>query len=112
MNEVAQNLRYVIEQHVVAAKSTSQLANDINNFITTIPELSKASELSVVNSYGYKPDNSGSVDDDQVILLIMILRIKIGNTSYADSNYRLMNRTINNQNGDNNSDESVRIVGW
>ena len=111
LNEVAQNLRYVIEQHVVAAKSTSQLANDINNFITTIPELSKASELSVVNSYGYKPDNSGSVDDDQVIFVNNDSKNqKIGNTSYADSNYRLMNRTINNQNGDNNSDDSPELL--
>ena len=111
LNEVAQNLRYVIEQHVVAAKSTSQLANDINNFITTIPELSKASELSVVNSYGYKPDNSGSVDDDQVIFANNDSKNqKIGNTSYADSNYRLMNRTINNQNGDNNSDDSPELL--
>ena len=111
LNEVAQNLRYVIEQYVVAAKSTSQLANDINNFITTIPELSKASELSVVNSYGYKPDNSGSVDDDQVIFANNDSKNqKIGNTSYADSNYRLMNRTINNQNGDNNSDDSPELL--
>ncbi|MEK1415809.1 BspA family leucine-rich repeat surface protein, partial [Limosilactobacillus fermentum] len=111
LNEVAQNLRYVIEQHIVAAKSTSQLANDINNFITTIPELSKASELSVVNSYGYKPDNSGSVDDDQVIFVNNDSKNqKIGNTSYADSNYRLMNRTINNQNGDNNSDDSPELL--
>ncbi|MEK1455192.1 hypothetical protein HC016_09170 [Limosilactobacillus fermentum] len=111
LNEVAQNLRYVIEQHIVASKSTSQLANDINNFITTIPELSKASELSVVNSYGYKPDNSGSVDDDQVIFVNNDSKNqKIGNTSYADSNYRLMNRTINNQNGDNNSDDSPELL--
>ena len=111
LNEVAQNLRYVIEQHIVAAKSTSQLANDINNFINTITELSKASELSVVNSYGYKPDNSGSVDDDQVIFVNNDSKNqKIGNTSYADSNYRLMNRTINNQNGDNNSDDSPELL--
>ena len=80
LNEVAQNLRYVIEQHIVAAKSTSQLANDINNFITTIPELSASSEL----PYG------------QVIF------VNNDNTSYADSKYRLMSRTINNQTGNDN----------
>ena len=80
LNEVAQNLRYVIEQHIVVAKSTSQLANDINNFITTIPELSASSEL----PYG------------QVIF------VNNDNTSYADSKYRLMSRTINNQTGNDN----------
>ncbi|MGF0083056.1 glycoside hydrolase family 70 protein [Limosilactobacillus reuteri] len=80
LNEVAQNLRYVIEQHIVAAKSTSQLANDINNFITTIPELSASSEL----PYG------------QVIF------VNNDNTSYANSKYRLMSRTINNQTGNDN----------
>ena len=33
-----------------------------------------------------------------------------GNTSYADSNYRLMNRTINNQAGNNNSDNSPELL--
>ena len=80
LNEVAQNLRYVIEQHIVVAKNTSQLANDINNFITTIPELSASSEL----PYG------------QVIF------VNNDNTSYADSKYRLMSRTINNQTGNDN----------
>ena len=84
LNEVAQNLRYVIEQHIVAAKSTKQLANDINNFITTIPELSASSEL----PYG------------QVIF------VNNDNTSYANSKYRLMSRTINNQTGNDNSDDN------
>ncbi|MEK1300903.1 KxYKxGKxW signal peptide domain-containing protein [Limosilactobacillus fermentum] len=88
LNEVAQNLRYVIEQHIVAAKSTSQLANDINNFITTIPELSASSEL---------PDESGY---GQVIF------VNNDNTSYADSKYRLMSRTINNQTGNDNSGDN------
>lgn len=92
LNEVAQNLRYVIEQHIVAAKSTSQLANDINNFITTIPELSASSEL---------PDESGY---GQVIF------VNNDNTSYADSKYRLMNRTINNQTGNDNSDNSPELL--
>ncbi|MEM0513744.1 glycoside hydrolase family 70 protein, partial [Limosilactobacillus fermentum] len=99
LNEVAQNLRYVIEQHIVAAKSTSQLANDINNFITTIPELSASSEL---------PDESGS---GQVIFVNNDSKDqKIGNTSYADSKYRLMNRTINNQAGNDDSDYSPEFV--
>src|SRR5699024_5232281 len=88
LNEVAQNLRYVIEQHIVVAKSTSQLANDINNFITTIPELSASSEL----PYG------------QVIF------VNNDNTSYADSKYRLMSRTINNQTGNDNSDNGYEFL--
>ena len=88
LNEVAQNLRYVIEQHIVAAKSTSQLANDINNFITTIPELSASSEL----PYG------------QVIF------VNNDNTSYANSKYRLMSRTINNQTGNDNSDNGYEFL--
>ncbi|MDR7662412.1 glycoside hydrolase family 70 protein [Limosilactobacillus fermentum] len=88
LNEVAQNLRYVIEQHIVAAKSTSQLANDINSFITTIPEISASSEL---------PDESGY---GQVIF------VNNDNTSYADSKYRLMSRTINNQTGNDNSGDN------
>ncbi|NMV52760.1 hypothetical protein FOL86_06755, partial [Lactobacillus reuteri] len=71
-----------------AAKSTSQLANDINNFITTIPELSASSEL---------PDESGY---GQVIF------VNNDNTSYADSKYRLMSRTINNQTGNDNSGDN------
>ena len=92
LNEVAQNLRYVIEQHIVAAKSTSQLANDINNFITTIPELSASSELPYEGGYG------------QVIF------VNNDNTSYANSKYRLMNRTINNQTGNDNSDNSFEFL--
>ena len=92
LNEVAQNLRYVIEQHIVAAKSTSQLANDINNFITTIPELSASSELPDPSGYG------------QVIF------VNNDNTSYANSKYRLMNRTINNQAGNDDSDYSPEFL--
>nr|ASA47864.1 putative GTFB [Limosilactobacillus fermentum] len=111
LNEVAQNLRYVIEQHIVAAKSTSQLANDINNFINTIPELSASSELSLQSMPNYKPDESGTVDGDQVIFDNNDSNDqRRGNTSYADSKYRLMNRTINNQTGNDNSDNSSELL--
>ena len=93
LDDVAQNLRYVIEQHIAANKSTSQLANDINGFMATVPELSASSEL---------PDESGY---GQVIFVNNDSKNqKIGNTSYADSKYRLMNRTVNNQTGNDDSD--------
>lgn len=41
LDNMSQNLRYVIEQHIVSAKSTGPLANDINGFMATIPALSK-----------------------------------------------------------------------
>ena len=111
LDDMAQNLRYVIEQHIVAAKGTGALANDINGFMATVPELSKDSELSVVNSRGYVPDHSGTVDNDQIIFINNNSKNqKIGNTSYADSNYRLMNRTINNQTGNDNSDDSPELL--
>ena len=111
LDNMSQNLRYVIEQHIVSAKSTGLLANDINGFMATIPALSKQSELSVVNSRGYVPSNNGSIDDDQVIFVNNNSKNqKIGNTSYADSNYRLMNRTINNQAGNNNVDNSPELL--
>lgn len=111
LDDVAQNLRYVIEQHIAENKSTSQLANDINGFMATIPSLSAASELSVVNSIGYIPDHSGTVDKDQVIFVNNNSRNqRNGDTSYADSNYRLMNRTINNQTNSDQSDNSPELL--
>ncbi|MCD5524534.1 glycosyl hydrolase family 70, partial [Lactobacillus delbrueckii subsp. lactis] len=88
LNTAAQNLRYVIEQSIATNKGTGKLANDINGFAATVPELSASSELSVQSMPNYKPDESGTVDNDQVIFV-----------NDADSKYRLMNRTINNQTG-------------
>ena len=86
LNTAAQNLRYVIEQSIATNKGTRKLANDINGFVATVPELSTSSEL---------PDESGY---GQVIF------VNNDNTSYADSKYRLMNRTVNNQTGNDDSD--------
>ena len=108
---MAQNLRYVIEQSIAANKGTSKLANDINSFAATIPELSASSELSLQSMPNYRPDESGTVDSDQVIFVNNNSKDpRKGNTSYADSNYRLMNRTINNQAGNNNSDNSPELL--
>ena len=84
LNTAAQNLRYVIEKSIATNKGTGKLANDINGFAATVPELSASSEL----PYG------------QVIF------VNNDNTSYADSKYRLMSRTINNQTGNDNSDDN------
>ncbi|WP_307722977.1 glycoside hydrolase family 70 protein, partial [Lactobacillus delbrueckii] len=84
LNTAAQNLRYVIEQSIATNKGTGKLANDINGFAATVPELSASSELSVQSIPNYKPNESGTVDNDQVIFV-----------NDADSKYRLMNRTIN-----------------
>ncbi|WP_267202213.1 glycoside hydrolase family 70 protein [Limosilactobacillus kribbianus] len=111
LNDAAQNLRYVIEQHIAANKSTSQLANDVNGFMATVPELSAASELSVVYSKGYKPTVDGTVDDDQLLFVNNNSRNQqSGNTSTADSNYRLVNRTINNQTGSDHTNDSPELL--
>ena len=88
LNTAAQNLRYVIEQSIATNKGTGKLANDINGFAATVPELSASSEL----PYG------------QVIF------VNNDNTSYADSKYRLMSRTINNQTGNDNSDNGYEFL--
>ena len=111
LNTAAQNLRYVIEQSIATNKGTGKLANDINGFAATVPELSASSELSVQSMPNYKPDESGTVDNDQVIFDNNDSNDqRRGNTSYADSKYRLMNRTINNQTGNDNSDNSPELL--
>nr|WP_242068979.1 glycoside hydrolase family 70 protein [Weissella confusa] len=92
LNTAAQNLRYVIEQSIATNKGARKLANDINGFAATVPELSATSEL---------PDESGY---GQVIF------VNNDNTSYADSKYRLMTRTINNQTGNDNSDNGYEFL--
>ena len=111
LNTAAQNLRYVIEQSIATNKGTGKLANDINGFAATVPELSASSELSLQSMPNYKPDESGTVDSDQVIFVNNDSKDqRRGNTSYADSKYRLMNRTINNQTGNDNSDNSPELL--
>lgn len=103
LDNTAQNLRYVIEQHIASAKSTGPLSNDINAFMQTVPSLNAKSELSVVYSHGYKPDHSGSVNNDQLIFVNNNSTDQTkGNTANADSQYRLINRTITNQEGQQN----------
>jgi hypothetical protein len=100
LNDYSQNLRYVIEQSIAANKSTSKLANDVNSFMQTVPSLSAASELPLANSSSFVPDISGTTSDDQLIFVNNNSSDQTkGNTSNADSNYRLMNRTLNNQRG-------------
>ncbi|MCD5452303.1 glycoside hydrolase family 70 protein, partial [Lactobacillus delbrueckii] len=111
LNKAAQNLRYVIEQSIAANKGTGKLANDINGFAATVPELSASSELSVQSIPNYKPNESGTIDNDQLIFVNNDSKDqRRGNTSYADSKYRLMNRTINNQTGNDNSDNSPELL--
>ncbi|MEK1417123.1 KxYKxGKxW signal peptide domain-containing protein [Limosilactobacillus fermentum] len=111
LNKYARNLRFIIEKNIAINKSTGPLANDINKFMTTIPELSAKSELPVEYSHGYVPDHSGSIDDDQLVFVNNNSSNQAnGNTSYADSNYRLMNRTINNQTNNDNSDQSPELL--
>ena len=111
LNTTAQNLRYVIEQSIATNKGTGKLANDINGFVATVPELSASSELSVQSTPNYKPNVSGTVDNDQVIFVNNDSKDqRRGNTSYADSKYRLMNRTVNNQTGNDNSDHSPELL--
>ena len=99
LNKYARNLRFVIEKSIAINKSTSPLANDINKFMTTIPELSAKSEL---------PSNS--VNDQLVFVNNNSSNQAKGNTSYADSNYRLMDRTLNNQTNNDSSDHSPEML--
>ena len=111
LNKYARNLRFIIEKSIAINKSTGPLANDINKFMTTIPELSAKSELPVEYSNGYVPDHSGSIDDNQLVFVNNNSSNQAkGNTSYADSNYRLMNRTINNQTNNDSSDHSPELL--
>nr|WP_269449005.1 glycoside hydrolase family 70 protein [Limosilactobacillus caviae] len=111
LNTNAQNLRYVIEKNIAANKGTAKLASDISNFILSVPELSPASELPLENSKNYHPDESGTIDSDEVIFVNNDSQNpKQGNTSYADSQYRLMNRTINNQANNDNRDNSPELL--
>ena len=111
LDKYARDLRFVIEQSIAAHKSTGQLASDINGFMATIPSLSAKSELPIEYSKGYVPDISGSIDDNQLIFVNNnSTNQSQGNTSYADSKYRLMNRTINNQTNTNNSDQSPELL--
>ena len=108
LNNYSQNLRYVIEQSIAANKSTSKLANDVNAFMQTVPSLSAASELSVTNSPSYMPDVIGTTSSDQLIFVNNNSADQTkGNTSYADSKYRLMNRTLNNQQGNHSVSPEV-----
>ncbi|UTD42217.1 glycoside hydrolase family 70 protein [Lactiplantibacillus plantarum] len=99
LNKYARNLRFVIEKSIAINKSTGPLANDINKFITTIPELSAKSELP-----------SESVNDQLVFVNNNSSNQAKGNTSYADSNYRLMDRTLNNQTNNDSSDHSPEML--
>ena len=99
LNKYARNLRFVIEKSIAINKSTSPLANDINKFMTTIPELSAKSELP-----------SYSQNDQLVFVNNNSSNQAKGNTSYADSNYRLMDRTLNNQTNNDSSDHSPEML--
>ena len=99
LNKYARNLRFVIEKSIAINKSTSPLAKDINKFMTTIPELSAKSELP-----------SYSQNDQLVFVNNNSSNQAKGNTSYADSNYRLMDRTINNQTNNDSSDHSPEML--
>src|SRR5699024_11310543 len=97
--------RNVTGVQTCALPISSKLANDINSFAATVPELSASSELSLQSMPNYRPDESGNVDSDQVIFVNNNSKDPHkGNTSYADSNYRLMNRTINNRSEEHTSD--------
>ena len=99
LNKYARNLRFVIEKSIAINKSTSPLANDINKFMTTIPELSAKSELP-----------SYSQNDQLVFVNNNSSNQAKGNTSYADNNYRLMDRTLNNQTNNDSSDHSPEML--
>ncbi|POH19024.1 dextransucrase [Fructilactobacillus sanfranciscensis] len=100
LNKYARNLRFVIEKSIAINKSTSPLANDINKFMTTIPELSAKSELP-----------TGDSNKDQLVFVNNNSSNQAkGNTSYADSNYRLMDRTLNNQTNNDSSDHSPELL--
>ena len=101
LNNYASNLRDSIEKEIYKDNySTAKLSNTMKAFMLTIPDFSLDSELPVETHQGYKPEVSGTIDDDQITFVNNDSHNqKEGNTAYADSNYRLMNHTIINQYG-------------
>ena len=101
LNATARKVRDAIEKQIVEANyNTGKLASTMSDFMKTVPGMNYHSELPVEDVKGYVPSNSGSTDDDQLVFLNNdSTDQKKGNTANADSQWRLLNRTILNQDG-------------
>ncbi|GBG95722.1 dextransucrase [Ligilactobacillus salitolerans] len=101
LNGYARKLRDAVEKEVYKNNySTGNLASTMDAFIATVPDFNGLSELPVEKEPGYKPDHSGTVDNDQIIFVNSGEgNQKQGSTTNADSKFRNMNYTIWNQYG-------------
>ena len=101
LNDYSRKLRDAIEKEIFENNySTSKLASTMDGFVASVPEFNGLSELPVEKQPGYKPDNSGTVDNDQLLFVNSGNGNQIqGNTTNADSQFRNLNHTIWNQYG-------------
>ena len=101
LNDYSRKLRDAIEKEIFENNySTSKLASTMDGFVAFVPEFNGLSELPVEKQPGYKPDNSGTVDNDQLLFVNSGNgNQKQGNTTNADSQFRNLNHTIWNQYG-------------
>ena len=112
LNSYARKVRDSIEKQIVKSNySTAGLANTLTGFMATVPSLNYHSELPVEDVKGYVPANSGTIDDDQILFINNNSKDqKKGNTANADSKWRLLNRTILNQDGKHTANLSPELL--
>ena len=115
LNNYARNMRDAIEKQIYKDNySTKQLANTMNGFIATVPDFTRAALDPVDLLPGYKPGIFGPDKQNQVKFVNNDSNNQtVGNTSYADSLWRLMCRNVFNQNGSqgNHPDNMEMYVG-
>ena len=115
LNNYARNMRDSIEKQIYKDNySTKQLADTIKGFIATVPDFTRAALDPVDLLPGYKPGIFGPDKQNQVKFVNNDSNNQtVGNTSYADSLWRLMCRNVFNQNGSqgNHPDNMEMYVG-
>ena len=115
LNNYARNMRDSIEKQIYKDNySTKQLADTMKGFIATVPDFTRADLDPVDLLPGYKPGIFGPDKQNQVKFVNNDSNNQtVGNTSYADSLWRLMCRNVFNQNGSqgNHPDNMEMYVG-
>ena len=113
LNNYAKNMRDSIEKQITKAKySTTDLSNTMKGFIATVPSFTRASLLPIEDQPGFKVTNMGTDAKDQIKFVNNDSKNqKEGNTSYADSAWRLLDRNFANQKGNVKPKNDEMIVG-
>ncbi|KRM53479.1 glycoside hydrolase family 70 protein [Ligilactobacillus araffinosus] len=113
LNNYAKNMRDSIEKQITKANySTTGLSNTLKGFIATIPAFTRTSLLPVEDQPGFKVTNMGTDAKDQIKFVNNDSKNqKQGNTSYADSAWRLLDRNFANQKGTTKPKNDEMIVG-